>query len=346
MNSLFRPLLRSSALRATSIGIRHPKPIARPIQYLPKSPIIAALQARGVASHVSGRPASQSLEHAATNVKEELGNSAADLAKVIAGANVAGDSVANSSENSFIGITSKVAHEVPPPFMLLGLAGGLPYLGASATTVYLARQAQLAANDIAIGMDPGVALTVLDQALNLQVTYGAVMLSFLGAMHWGMEAAGYGGHKGYARLALGAAPMLLAWPTLGMQPMEALLIQWVGFTGLWYADSKVTMAGWTPRWYSQYRFYLSILVGACIIGSLAGTSYFGPVAGHGFITHDLDELREERRKHMPSRQGIIQGPIEAIPAGQAADNFVRVHKKEQKKEGEDEKKQEQEQNQQ
>lgn len=29
-------------------------------------------------------------------------------------------------------------------------------------------------------MDPGVALTILDRALNIQVTYGAVMLSFLG----------------------------------------------------------------------------------------------------------------------------------------------------------------------
>ena len=31
-------------------------------------------------------------------------------------------------------------------------------------------------------MDPGVALTILDRALNIQVTYGAVMLSFLGVI--------------------------------------------------------------------------------------------------------------------------------------------------------------------
>ena len=30
-------------------------------------------------------------------------------------------------------------------------------------------------------MDPGFALTILDRALSIQVTYGAVMLSFLGA---------------------------------------------------------------------------------------------------------------------------------------------------------------------
>lgn len=45
-------------------------------------------------------------------------------------------------------------------------------------------------------MDPGVAITLLHQALHVQETYGAVMLSFLGALHWGFEFAGYGGNKG------------------------------------------------------------------------------------------------------------------------------------------------------
>lgn len=46
-----------------------------------------------------------------------------------------------------------------------------------------------------------------------------------------------------------------------------------------------------PKWYSQYRFYLSILVGTCIICSLAATSYWGPVGGHGFLSHELDMVR-------------------------------------------------------
>lgn len=289
------------------------------------------LRSRNIASTVSNKPGSQTLDHAATNVKEELGNSASDLAKVIAGANITSDAVANSGQESFYGITTNIASQVPEPVFVLGLAGGIPYIGASATTVYLAYEAQKAASGIDIGMDPGVALTVLDQALNFQVTYGAVMLSFLGALHWGMEMAGYGGQKGYYRLALGTAPMLVAWPTLGMEPMSALVVQWIGFTGLWYADSKATMAGWTPQWYSQYRFYLSILVGTCIIGSLAGTSLFGPVAGHGFLQHDLDLLREQRKAHMPIRQGLIKGPIEAVPAGINEDKYTRIHRRDVKK---------------
>lgn len=280
-----------------------------------------------VASSVTNKPASQTLGHAATNVKEELGDTAADVAKIIAGANVTTDAVSDTGTDSFLGITAKNLHAVPRPILMLGLAGGLPYVGASLTTVWLAREANLAIHGVAIGIDPGVALTVLDQALTLQVTYGGVMLSFLGALHWGMEIAGYGGHKGYSRLALGTAPMLLAWSTLTMLPTLALATQWAGFTALWYADSKATMAGWTPKWYSQYRFYLSILVGTCIIGSLAGCSYWGPVAGHGLLTHDLDLLREERKKYLPEQQETVPGNIEAVPADESADHYTLVHKR-------------------
>lgn len=50
-------------------------------------------QIRLAASGVSGRPGSQTLEHAALNVKEEVGNSAADWAKAIAGGNYFKDGV-------------------------------------------------------------------------------------------------------------------------------------------------------------------------------------------------------------------------------------------------------------
>ena len=94
MIPLLRPILRSIVVRNTPLVIR---PTAYPI----RSGVTAALlQARSVASSVSMRPGSQTLEHAATNVKEELGNSAADLAKVISGANMTRDSV--SDTESFV----------------------------------------------------------------------------------------------------------------------------------------------------------------------------------------------------------------------------------------------------
>jgi hypothetical protein len=94
MNSLFRPILRSIVVRNTLIAIPS---TSRPIRLGVNATL---LHARTVASSVSIRPGSQTLEHAATNVKEELGNSAADLAKIISGANVTTDSV--SDTESFV----------------------------------------------------------------------------------------------------------------------------------------------------------------------------------------------------------------------------------------------------
>ncbi|KAJ3979961.1 hypothetical protein F5890DRAFT_1544125 [Lentinula detonsa] len=70
--------------------------------------------------------------------------------------------------------------------------------------------------------------------------------------------------------------------------------------------------GWTPAWYSQYRFYLSILVGTCIIGSLAGTSYYGPVAGHGFLSHDLELTRKMRKNLKDEREGTVSAVVQAF----------------------------------
>ncbi|KAJ7264901.1 hypothetical protein B0H12DRAFT_992262, partial [Mycena haematopus] len=247
---------------------------------------------RTEASHVGLKPGSSDFAHAKQNIKEEAGNSGSDFAKMIAGANVY--SVKDAEKPGFFGITGSIASEVPKPVMMFGLAGGIPYIGAAATTVYLAHEAGMAAAGQLGHVDPGVAITILDQALSVQVTYGAVMLSFLGALHWGMEFSGLGGYQGYRRLALGAAPVLFAWPTLALDPTMALAAQWAGFTALWWADLRATSAGWTPRWYSQYRFYLSILTGTCILGSLAGITYYGPVGGHGLLDHELHVIRDTR----------------------------------------------------
>lgn len=230
------------------------------------------------------------LDHAALNIIEEAGNSASDIAKTITGS-------LPGSENSFLGITSSITSTVPKLIMVFGLLSIVPYIGAGAITVYLASVAGSTAAGNPTSIDPGVALTFFDQELNFQVTYGAVMLSFLGALHWGMEFAKPSPMQAQTirHLMLGAAPIFFTWPTLALQPMTALIIQWAGFTGLWWADAMLCRLGQTPVWFGQYRFYLSILIGTCIIGSLAGTSYYRPVAGHNFLSHNLEMVRDLRK---------------------------------------------------
>ncbi|KAM5532947.1 hypothetical protein V8D89_013413 [Ganoderma adspersum] len=328
----------SSILRRAPSALRRPLSTSSPSSFhtwrqstsIPRlSPRLLTnqLPVRGAASSVSGRPGSQTLEHAAENIREEVGHSAADLAKSIAGGNVYTDNV-EPAQQTFLGITNAVAHAVPIPYVVFGLAGGIPYVCSSGVTVYLAWQAGLAAQGLISSIDPGVAITVLHQALDIQTTYGAVMLSFLGALHWGFEFAGYGGHKYYPRLLLGAAPVVYGWSTLALDPMGALIAQWIGFTTMWWADLRATTAGWTPKWYSQYRFYLSVMVGTCIIGSLFATSVWGPVGGHGLISHDLNMIRAERKKRAPEGEGLVHGEVEAVAAPEDSDHYVVVKKHE------------------
>lgn len=96
------------------------------------------------------------------------------------------------------------------------------------------------------------------------------MLSFLGAIHWGLEYAGYGGNQGYRRYAIGCAMPAIAWPTMLMPIEWALITQFVAFTGLYFADARASVKGWAPPWYATYRFVLTLVVGVSIVVSLIG----------------------------------------------------------------------------
>ena len=96
MNSILTPLARYVFLRPPPIILRGPQARFQPSMFskaLFQRPALPVLQARFAASSVSNRPGSQTLGHAAQNVKEEVGNSAADWAKTIAGGNFTQDIV-------------------------------------------------------------------------------------------------------------------------------------------------------------------------------------------------------------------------------------------------------------
>ncbi|CAG7851953.1 SubName: Full=Probable MNN4-regulates the mannosylphosphorylation {ECO:0000313/EMBL:CCA66657.1} [Serendipita indica DSM 11827] len=320
-------LLRLSTTTPRYLSTHSQRPL---VNYKPsKLPLATLGGIRLAASQVSNRPGSQSIPHAVQNIREEAGHAIEDVAQKIAAAPQPFGSTAQDSplNSGFVGITSAIASAVPTPVMVFGLAGSLPYLGTSIYSVYLANQAGQAASGIASKIDPGLAMSLLDQAMNVQVTYGAVMLGFLGAIHWGLEFAQFNGSKGAPRLLLGIAPTIVGWATLGLDPGLALVAQWAGFTGLWLADMRATAAGWTPVWYSQYRFYLSILVGTCIIGTLAGTSYFGPTQSHSATLRELHALRQarERRVKEEMNKPVAPGEVGGVSGEETnADVFVLI----------------------
>ena len=68
-----------------------------------------------------------------------------------------------------------------------------------------------------------------------------------------------------------------------------------------------------------------------IIGSLAGTSYWGPVAGHGLLAHELELIRDQRKQIQSQgagRSAIVKGgDAEVVLAEEGDDTYVKIHKK-------------------
>lgn len=110
--------------------------------------------------------------------------------------------------------------------------------------------------------------------------YGAVIISFLGAIHWGLEYAekkpSY--PRTQFRYGLGVLASIIAWPTLFLSWQFALTGQFAAFVGLYFADSRATVRGWAPYWYGTYRFVLTAIVGAAIMISLIGRAKIGDTA--------------------------------------------------------------------
>ncbi|MCJ1313086.1 hypothetical protein MMC25_006763 [Agyrium rufum] len=161
--------------------------------------------------------------------------------------------------------------EVPREALYIGMAGVLPYLATSLSTVYLAWDINHAhATGTGLIFSEQTAELLLHIVQPLQIGYGAVIISFLGAIHWGLEWAKYGGEHGYRRYAFGIVAPAVAWPTILFPVEYALITQFLAFNFLYFADAQATMKGWTPPWYSTYRFVLTFIVGASIVASLIG----------------------------------------------------------------------------
>ncbi|KAH8917125.1 hypothetical protein BT69DRAFT_1323803 [Atractiella rhizophila] len=174
----------------------------------------------------------------------------------------------------------KISKKVPWEAWAFGGAGTLPYLATCGSAVYASQQAHVAAQ---WGTQAEIeeALQLLNSLTNLQLSYGAILLSFIGALHWGFEFSAYGGRQGLRRYAAGLAPVAVAWSSLLLPPVYGLTTQWAGFAGMWGLDVRATNMGWTPPWYSTYRFALTLVVGSSILLTLGAQEYWDVGLGEG-----------------------------------------------------------------
>ncbi|TVY53306.1 hypothetical protein LCER1_G007915 [Lachnellula cervina] len=183
--------------------------------------------------------------------------------------------------------------EVPRESLYIGAAGVLPYAATSLSTVYLAWDINHAhANGTGVLFSPETAHQLLEWITPIQIGYGAVIISFLGAIHWGLEYAGYGGYHSYRRYMYGVIAPAVAWPTMFMPVEYALITQFLAFNFLYFADARATVRGWFPAWYSTYRFVLTFFVGASIVATLVGRGQI--VRADHTLKSPVDYIKSDR----------------------------------------------------
>ncbi|CDW98476.1 hypothetical protein [Sporisorium scitamineum] len=309
---------------------------------------------RSAANPQSGKPASDSWSHTKQNIKEEAASLRSSVESAIAGGNrgEAADAAGAGAKTSGGGggpsgaaeilkdarsITSEMAQAVPQPALLWGSAGVIPYVSTAGASIWLARKEHLVSLGLDKSMDSETASALLLHAQNIQVGFGAVLLSFLGAIHWGFEFSKYGGRIGNTRYAIGVLPLVLGWPTTLLAPQMALIAQWASFVAVWFIDLRATSAGWVPKWYSTYRFWLTFAVGTSIIATLAGTNYYAP-GSRSTLGGTASKLEEDVKADGPTKTkllkqsahgnkgGVIKheevgGDVEATSSGAEGDSY-------------------------
>ncbi|SEN68052.1 Protein of unknown function [Loktanella fryxellensis] len=134
---------------------------------------------------------------------------------------------------------------VPRAPLLLGLAGLLPFLWGAATLLIPA-----------LGGWALLALGGRFTAPFVQLSYGAVILSFMSGVLWGFATR----EEGWSGYALSVIPALWAFFMVGGGPTSAALNLIIGFFGLLLLDLHFWQRGATPRWWMSLRLLLTSVV--------------------------------------------------------------------------------------
>lgn len=99
-------------------------------------------------------------------------------------------------------------------------------------------------------------------------SYGAIILSFVGAIHWGIALEYSGGDAlQWRMMGWSVVPALFAWATLWLNPQLAVLLLLLGFATQGGVDVRTQAVGRIPAWYLRLRLLLT--GGVCLFLGLA-----------------------------------------------------------------------------
>lgn len=138
------------------------------------------------------------------------------------------------------------ATPIPPLARPLGFAGLIPFAGLAVLSL------------AGVAWAPGAILA-----------YGATILAFLGAVHWGFALRALPGeeHAGAARLVLGVVPSLIAWVALLLPLAAGLWVVAAGIVATAMVETAAARRGLVPAGYLRLRWWLSAGAAAALIAA-------------------------------------------------------------------------------
>jgi hypothetical protein len=99
------------------------------------------------------------------------------------------------------------------------------------------------------------------------LSYGAIILSFLGGLHWAfaMTLPELSTQQKKLRFTWSVIPSLIAWSSFALSPMYATLILVIGFISHLTQDFYVKKLANLPAWYLTIRLQLTTVACLCLI---------------------------------------------------------------------------------
>lgn len=143
----------------------------------------------------------------------------------------------------------------PDPVTPIPLPRAVAWLGYGGLVPFVAL-----ATACVLGVEPRAA----SQAL---LAYGAVILSFVGALHWAfaMLWPELPATRRVFMYAWSTVPALLAWPALLIEPRTGSVILVAGFALHYLQDRRLAALGTLPAWYLPLRLQLSTVAVVCLL---------------------------------------------------------------------------------
>ena len=101
------------------------------------------------------------------------------------------------------------------------------------------------------------------------IAYGAVILSFLGGIQWGLSIATSrevnSDDASFRRLGISVLPTLIGWLALLVAPPVGIVILAIAFGLLLIVDLEASRKGEAPAWYPSLRWPLTVTVIASLL---------------------------------------------------------------------------------